>query len=118
MTRPLVLATAAGTVLQLIMVLWGHAEPAVAALFAVGGMGISLLAGLIYALLAKSGVRAGALGGAIAGGACGLIGIAVSLALGDVEPMLLLLGTASSAVTGAAGGALGALLVRRPAAKA
>lgn len=118
MMRPLVLATAAGTILQLIMVLWGHSAPAVASMFAVGGMGISLLAGLVYALLARPGLRGGALGGAIAGGACGLIGIAVSLALGDVEPMLLILGTLSSAATGAAGGALGALLARRPAAKA
>jgi hypothetical protein len=31
------------------MVLIGHTSPAVAALYAVGGMGISLLAGLAYA---------------------------------------------------------------------
>lgn len=115
---PLFAATAFGTVLQLVMVLWGHYDPTIAALFAVGGMGFSLLAGLIYGLLARRGPKSGAIGGAIAGGACGLIGIAVSLTLGDVEPVLLALGTASSAVTGAVGGALGALLVRRPASRA
>lgn len=115
MVRPLLVATLVGTALQLVMVVWGHSDPAVAGLFAVGGMGISLLAGLLYAVLAKPGLGSGAFGGAIAGAACGLIGIAVSLALGDVEPVLLALGTASSAVTGAAGGALGAILARRPA---
>jgi hypothetical protein len=114
MRQPLLVAIALGTVLQLIMVLWGHSDPAVAALFAVGGMGISLLAGLVYALMARGGLGSGAFGGAIAGAACGLIGITVSLALGDVEPLLLALGTASSALTGAAGGLLGALFARRP----
>lgn len=112
-SRALVVASVLGTVLQLAMVIAGHSNPSIAALFAVGGMGISLIAGLLYALFAKGG-RASSLaaGGAIAGGVCALIGIAVSCALGDVVPLILLVGTASSAVTGAIGGLIGKLFVR------
>jgi hypothetical protein len=117
-TRALLIATAAGAVLQLAMVLAGHQNVAVANLFAVGGMGISLLAGVLYAVLARPGARGGALGGALAGGACALIGIAVSYGLGDVAAMLLALGTLSSAVTGAIGGAVAGALARRPGAAA
>jgi hypothetical protein len=46
----------------------------------------------------------------VVGGLCALIGIGVSLALKDVAPMILALGTLSSAVTGAIGGAIGKLL--------
>lgn len=115
MRQPLFVATTLGAVLQLIMVVWGQSDPSVAAPFAVGGMGISLVAGLVYALMARTGMGSSAFGGALAGGACALIGIAVSLALGDVEPVLLALGTASSAVTGAVGGGVGALFGRRTA---
>ncbi|MEO5902967.1 MAG: hypothetical protein ABIQ55_03035, partial [Gemmatimonadaceae bacterium] len=48
-----------------------------------------------------------AIGGAIAGGICALIGILISHLLGDVPASLLLLGTVSSIVTGAIGGAIG-----------
>ncbi|MDB4898952.1 MAG: hypothetical protein JWN53_760, partial [Gemmatimonadetes bacterium] len=37
------------------MVVAGHTNPSVAALFAVGGMGISLLAGVAYAMWARGG---------------------------------------------------------------
>ncbi len=114
-TKALLIATAVGAVLQVAMVVAGHSNPAIAAVFAVGGMGFSLVAGAIYGLLAGAGPRSGALGGAVAGAVCALIGIAVSFALGDVEAMLLVLGTASSAVTGAIGGALAALVSRRSA---
>jgi hypothetical protein len=50
------------------------------------------------------------LGGAVAGGVCALLGIAASAILGDVPPSLLLLGTVSSVVTGAIGGAVGKLI--------
>ena len=102
-------ATIIGTVLQLAMVAGGHYSPAVAALFAVGGMSISLIAGLIYGL--RAGAWGGALlGGALAGGICALIGIAVSFALGDVQAFILAFGTLSSAVTGLIGGAGGKLI--------
>lgn len=101
-------ATTIGTVVQLAMVIVGHFVAAVAALFGPLGMLISLAAGLLYAARAKtSGYGAAALGGAVAGGACALIGVVVSFALGDVTATILALGTLSSAVTGAIGGTIG-----------
>ena len=103
------------TALQMVMVVIGHSNPAVAAMFAAGGMGLSLLAGLLVGWRAPTGVGGAALQGAAVGGLCALVGIAVSLALGDVEPMLLVLGTLSSAVAGAIGGAAARLLGGRTA---
>jgi hypothetical protein len=112
-TTALVKATLAGLVLQLAMVLAGHHWPAIKGSFAVGGMGFSLIAGLIFTALARgSGWPAALGGGAIAGGVCALIGIGVSAALKDVPPTLLILGTLSSVITGALGGALGKLIFR------
>lgn len=112
-SRALVIATCIGTVLQVLMVVAGHSSPRVKALFAVGGMGLSLVAGLIYAwLAAPEPATTAALGGAIAGAICAFLGIAVSYFLGDVPVTLLALGTVSSAVTGAIGGWIGALIRR------
>ena len=119
--RALTIAAAVGTVAQVAMVMAGHTNPAVAATFAVGGMGLSLLAGLIYAWLARAGaptLGALATGGALAGGMCAFLGILVSRMLGDVPTSLLLLGTISSVVTGAIGGALGKVLVPKTTAAA
>ena len=110
-TRALLIATAIGTVLQLAMVIAGHSNKSIANLFAVGGMSISLIAGIIYAVSARgTPLGAGVLGGVVAGGLCALIGIAVSYYLKDVTASILALGTLSSAVTGAIGGAIGAWL--------
>ena len=107
-TRAVTVATVAGTVLQLAMVLAGHSNASIAAMFAPVGMGISLVAGVIYASQARgSSAGSAALGGLVAGGLCALIGIAVSYALGDVTATILGLGTLSSAVTGAIGGLIG-----------
>jgi xanthine/uracil permease len=107
-TKSLVIATVVGTVLQVAMVLAGHANPGVAKLFAVGGMGFSLVAGLIYGWRAHPAATMDAVtGGTIAGAVCALLGILVSFLLGDVPASLLALGTISSAVTGAVGGAIG-----------
>jgi hypothetical protein len=112
-SRALSLAAAFGTVLQVAMVLIGHTSPAVAALYAVGGMGISLLAGLAYARWARTaGASSAALGGAIAGALCAFLGILVSYLLSDVPASLLALGSLSSAVTGAVGGWIGRMLFR------
>ncbi len=106
--RAVTVATAAGTVLQLAMVLAGHSNASIAAMFAPVGMGISLVAGLIYASQARGGSGgSAALGGLVAGGLCALLGIVVSYALGDVTAQILALGTLSSAVTGAIGGWVG-----------
>jgi hypothetical protein len=112
--RGVIIATAIGTVAQLAMVGAGHSIPAVAQMFAVGGMTISALAGLGYALSTPTrSMVSAALGGAFAGGVCALIGIAVSFALGDVTAFILLAGTLSSAVAGAVGGAIGRALGRK-----
>lgn len=103
--RPLAVALGVGVILQLVMVVAGHALPWVKDGFAIGGMGFSLLAGLIYVRLARSGWADTLIGGAIAGGGCALVGIAVSVALKDAPASLLALGTASSVVTGLIGAA-------------
>ena len=109
-SRAVTTATVIGTVLQLAMVLAGHSNASIAAMFAVGGMGISLVAGVIYAAQARGGsAGSAAIGGLIAGGVCALIGIVVSYALGDVTALILVAGTLSSAVTGAIGGLVGRL---------
>jgi hypothetical protein len=111
--RALVIATVVGTVLQVAMVVSGHTMTSVKQLFAVGGMGISLGAGVAYALLAaRSDDSSPTLGGLLAGALCALIGIGVSYGLGDVPASLLALGTLSSAVTGAIGGWVAARLTR------
>ena len=110
--RALLIATAIGTVLQAAMVISGHTNKTVAKLFALGGMSLSLIAGLIYAVLAAGSTTGSAVaGGVLAGGLCALIGIAISYVLKDVPASLLALGTLSSAVTGAVGGWLGSLFV-------
>ncbi len=104
-------ATIIGTVLQLAMVIAGHFEPFVAAkVFMLGGMGISALAGLLCGRGASS-YGGAALAGAIAGGVCALIGIAVSVLLGDTHAMILAFGTLSSAITGAIGGLIGRAII-------
>ena len=116
-SRALVIASLVGTLLQVVMVVAGHSSPAIAALFAVGGMGLSLVAGVLYARLARPATKgSAALGGAAAGAVCAFIGILVSHLLGDVPASLLALGTLSSAFTGAIGGFLGTLGTSRIAA--
>lgn len=108
--RALVIASLIGTVLQTAMVVAGHSNRSIAKLFAVGGMSLSLIAGVIYAVLARGGTTGSAVvGGVLAGAICALIGIAVSYFLKDVPASLLALGTMSSAVTGAIGGWLGSV---------
>jgi hypothetical protein len=103
----LIRATLIGTALQLAMVIAGHMVPALRDPgFALGGMGFSALAGWLFARGAGAGWGASLVGGAIAGGVCAVIGIGVSVALGDVPPSLLGLGTASSVVTGVIGAAI------------
>lgn len=117
-TPDLLRATTLGTVLQIAMVVTGHFVPAIARLFGPLGMTLSLVAGAAYAVWAavpgdRPATGGAAAGGAVAGGVCAFIGIAISLALGDVSAALLGLGTASSAVAGALGGLLGAAYLRK-----
>lgn len=110
--RALIVATVIGAALQMAMVIGGHFVPAVANLFAIVGILISLVAGLLYARAARGGWGDSLLGGVIAGALCALIGIAMSWAMGDVEAMILVIGTLSSAVGGLVGGAVGKVLNR------
>jgi hypothetical protein len=97
-----------GTVIQVAMVVIGHFVPWVALhVFMFGGMMISATVGYLYAQEVAKGYGRGALGGAIAGGVCALLGIAVSVVLGDTQPNILALGTAISTLTGAVGGVFG-----------
>lgn len=106
--QPLLKATAIGTLLQLVMVVAGHYVPAIAEQFAVGGVGLSAVAGYLYTRFAPPvAIGRSAGGGAIAGGLCALIGIAVSHWLADVPAAVMGFGTAGSAATGAIGGLIG-----------
>jgi len=106
--RALLGATMVGTVSQVAMVVIGHFIPWIALhVFMFGGMMISATVGCLYAQDIAKGYGRGALGGAIAGGVCALLGIAVSVILGDTQPNILALGTAISVLTGAVGGIFG-----------
>src|ERR1700722_13335405 len=106
----LIIATTVGLILQFLMVVAGHYSAPVKASFAIGGMAFSLLAGLLYVRLAPGGWAGACLGGAIAGGVCAVIGIAVSVSLKDVPTQILWLGTSASVVTGLIGGAIGKVI--------
>lgn len=107
-TNSLLIATGIGLAAQLMMVIAGHYSAFVKNhLFAVGGMGISLAAGAIYGWRAAEAWGPSLLGGLTAGGICAVLGLAVSVALKDVPPVILTFGTLASAMTGLIGGALG-----------
>lgn len=108
----LVRATGIGLLLQLLMVIGGHFVPAIAGLFAIGGMGFSALAGWLYGRAAPEGWQA-LLGGGLAGGLCAVLGIGVSVLLGDVPASLLALGTGPSVITGVIGAGIAKIFARR-----
>jgi len=109
--KKLVTASIIGTILQIAMVVIGHFEIDVAALFGPIGCAISLIAGLLALARGPSmSLSVALVSGAIAGGVCAFIGIIVSFALGDVAAPIIAIGTLSSAVTGAVGGAIGRYL--------
>jgi hypothetical protein len=111
MNPTLIAATAGGLALQLAMVVAGHYVGFIKDnVFAIGGMLISLLAGLAFARLGHVAWTPSLVGGLVAGGACALLGIAVSVALKDTPVQILLFGTLGSAVAGLIGGAVGKLL--------
>jgi hypothetical protein len=107
----LIVAIVAGLILQLVMVVAGHYLPPIKEKgFAIGGMLISLLAGLLYVRLTHGGWADACIGGAIVGGVCAILAIAVSVSLKDVPAQILLLGTSASVVTGLIGGAAARLI--------
>ena len=97
-------ATLVATAMQVLMVLIGHASPAIKAFFPVGGTTISAIAGVLFSLWggAASAGQA-ATGGAVAGGGSALVGILVSYLLKDVDASTFAIGTGSSAVAGVIG---------------
>jgi hypothetical protein len=106
--RTLLIATAAGLALQLAMVIAGHYVAFIKNnVFAVGGMGVSLLAGLVYGKLAAEAWGPSLIGGLVAGAVCAALGIAASVALKDTPAPVLAFGTMGSAVAGLIGGVLG-----------
>jgi hypothetical protein len=106
----LLIATGAGTLLQVLMVVVGHWVEPVRGMYLWGGLAISAAAGVAYAWRARPGWTWTLLGGLVSGGVCALLGILLSFLLGDVPAMILLVGTLSSAVTGMIGGAIGRLI--------
>lgn len=111
MTRMIALAT----VVQIAMVVAGHFNEFIRMnVFAIGGMGISLVFGALWAKASATSKGGAFGGGALVGGVCAIIGIAVSVIMGDVPASVLAFGTAGSAVAGGIGGiALYALGGRR-----
>ncbi|MBS0298107.1 MAG: hypothetical protein JSR45_17550 [Proteobacteria bacterium] len=106
----LLIATGAGTLLQVLMVVVGHWVEPVRGMYLWGGLAISAAAGVLYAWRVHPGWAWALLGGVISGGVCAFLGILVSFLLGDVPAMILVVGTLSSAVTGVIGGAIGKLI--------
>jgi len=101
-------ATVTGIVLQLAMVMIGHYVSWFSnSTYTFGTMMISGLAGLLYARDFAKGYPKGALGGAIAGGTCGIIGVSAANILGDVPLMSLAVGAAITILIGAIGGLFG-----------
>src|SRR5579862_4193447 len=83
-----------GTALQVSLAILAHISQWIslhALLF--GAMMISAVAGYLYAQDVARGFAAGAFGGVIAGGVCGLFGVAVSIVLGDTDSSLLIQNT-------------------------
>ncbi len=100
-------------VAQVAMVEAGHALPAWRDPgFAIGGMAISLLAGLWLGRAARAGRLATVGGGALAGGLGAFAGIALSAWHGDVRTSLLAMGTVASTVAGVIGAAVGRMFAR------
>jgi hypothetical protein len=108
--QTLIKAILIGLVLQLIMVVSGHYIVSIKACFGIVGMLISLVAGAIYVRTTRGAWGDSLIGGALAGGICALIGIAVSCALGDVDAGVLIYGTLGSAIAGVVGGAVAKLV--------
>lgn len=74
--QALLIGTAAGLAAQLAMVVAGHYVPFIKDnVFALGGMAISLVAGVLYAKAAGGGWIPSVSGGLVAGGLCALLGI-------------------------------------------
>lgn len=99
--------TVIGGVMQVIMVLVGHWVAAIAGVFGILGTLIALVVGILFARDARAGYAGAAVGGALVGGISAFVGVAVSLAMGDVGRDIILIGTVSGLVAGAIGALIG-----------
>jgi hypothetical protein len=106
-----IIAAGAGLAAGLVMTIVGHYVPFVRdKVFAIGGMLIAMVAGFIYARIARGAWRDSLIGGALSGAVGALLAIVASVVLGDVPAFVILVGTAASIVTGLIGGAIGKLI--------
>jgi hypothetical protein len=102
-----------GTALQVGMAVLSHFSPwAREHVLLFGAMMISATAGYLYAMDYGAGFGRGMLGGAIAGGACGAVGVAATVLLKDAPAEIFALWTAIFMTTGIAGGFWGQIAAR------
>jgi len=103
-------AIVVGTLLQITLAVLGYYSPWIMAhAFLFGGMMISATSGFLYAQDVGPGYARATFAGAVAGGVCGFVGIALSVGLQDTRPSFLWLGIAIAVLTGAVGGLWGQL---------
>jgi hypothetical protein len=101
-------ATLVGIVMQIAMVVTCYFLPwARLHVFMFGGMMIASIAGYLYGMDSGKGWGASALGGAISGGTCGIIGIAAAVMLRQTPMLALVIGTLICILTGTVGGLFG-----------
>lgn len=99
---------------QLAMVFGGHWNADLAQMFPTLGTTVAGIAGLLVPVFARGlTAKHAAGGGAIAGGGAAVLGIVVSMLLGDVPASVIAIGGGMSAVAGAIGGIVGRLLTAR-----
>ncbi|HEY1615314.1 MAG TPA: hypothetical protein VGF97_16660 [Rhizomicrobium sp.] len=108
-------AAVVGVLLQAVLVLLAHfsiwlAEHA----FLFAAMMISAVSGYLYAQEVARGYIRGACGGALTGGTCGMVGIGMSVILGDTSPVSLTVRALVSILTGAVGGIYGQMAADWP----
>ncbi|QDV91144.1 hypothetical protein RAS2_22340 [Phycisphaerae bacterium RAS2] len=104
-SKSMVPMTAVGTIVQIAMVVAGHYNEFIKNnVFAIGGMLISLVVAAMWAAKGAASKGNAFGGGAIVGGVCAILGIALSVILGDTDAAVLGFGTAGSAVAGGIGG--------------
>lgn len=97
-----------GTAMQVVLAVLAHFSFWIAQhVLLFGAMMISAVAGYLYAQDVAKGYAAGAVGGLIVGGVCGLFGAAFSVVLGDTDSSLFLQNTLIFVFTGGVGGLFG-----------
>ncbi|MBU6442869.1 MAG: hypothetical protein KGR48_03070 [Alphaproteobacteria bacterium] len=107
-TGTLVRATLVGIILQAAMYVLGHFSHWIATnVFDFGAMMISASAAYLYALGTGRGYLTGATAGAVIGGTCGFLGIALSAFLGDSRVGYIPTATTIAVFVGAVGGIFG-----------